>query len=568
MSGGTRPRGVLQRRPPTMPDAPGPSPGPGPRLKLRPTVARRLAPLVVVSLAQLMIALDATIVSIALPSAQRALHVSDANRQLVITAYTLAFGGLLLLGGRIADYLGRKRAFLIGLAGFAAASALGGAATNLGMLLAGRALQGAFAAILAPTALSLLAVTFTEPAERARAFAVYGGIAGSGGAAGLLLGGVLTQYLVWRWCLYVNVPIAVIAAAGGWAALPDLRPSGRPRLDIPGALLATGSLAAVVYACTQAVSRRLGCAHRGRPLGGGRGRAGAVRGAGVPLGQPAAAAAHRGRPQPRWRVPGGGPCGRRYVRHVPAAHLLLPGRSAVLARAGGAGVPADDRGGRGQLRSHREPPAAPRAATGHDRSRPAGGRRRAGVARPAPPRQRLRRPCPARRAPDGPGHRLRVRAGLQPRHPRSRPTRRRGRLGDGQHRKPGRRVDRHRAAQHHRRQRHRRLPGRTRARFRHRRRGPGSRPRLHRGHRVGRWHPRGSRAARHHHDQRRPATASWRQRAPTAAHASSRQPDPARHPEAGGSDAGSNGYKTPGRRHPPATETAGADELQLRRRRR
>ncbi len=241
-----------------MPDAPGPSPGPGPRLKLRPTVARRLAPLVVVSLAQLMIALDATIVSIALPSAQRALHVSDANRQLVITAYTLAFGGLLLLGGRIADYLGRKRAFLIGLAGFAAASALGGAATNLGMLLAGRALQGAFAAILAPTALSLLAVTFTEPAERARAFAVYGGIAGSGGAAGLLLGGVLTQYLVWRWCLYVNVPIAVIAAAGGWAALPDLRPSGRPRLDIPGALLATGSLAAVVYACTQAVSRGWG----------------------------------------------------------------------------------------------------------------------------------------------------------------------------------------------------------------------------------------------------------------------------------------------------------------------
>jgi EmrB/QacA subfamily drug resistance transporter len=217
--------------------------------------ARRLAPLMVVSLAQLMIALDATIVSIALPSAQRALHVSDANRQLVITAYTLAFGGLLLLGGRIADYLGRKRAFLIGLAGFAAASALGGAATNLGMLLAGRALQGAFAAILAPTALSLLAVTFTEPTERAKAFAVYGGIAGSGGAAGLLLGGVLTQYLAWRWCLYVNVPIAVIAMTGGWAALPDLRPSGRPRLDIPGMLLATGSLVAVVYACTQAVSR-------------------------------------------------------------------------------------------------------------------------------------------------------------------------------------------------------------------------------------------------------------------------------------------------------------------------
>jgi hypothetical protein len=161
-------------------------------------------------------------------------------------------------------------------------------------------------------------VTFTEPAERARAFAVYGGIAGSGGAAGLLLGGELTQYLAWRWCLYVNVPIAVIAVAGGWVAPPDLRPAGRPRLDVPGVLLATGSLAAVVDACTQAGVPRLGCAHSGRPLRGGHGRAGAVRGAGVPLGRPAAAAAHRGRPQPRWRVPGGGPCGRRHVRHVPA----------------------------------------------------------------------------------------------------------------------------------------------------------------------------------------------------------------------------------------------------------
>ncbi|HZD70396.1 MAG TPA: DHA2 family efflux MFS transporter permease subunit [Actinomycetes bacterium] len=218
-----------------------------------PVTARKWLPVVIVALAQLMIALDATIVNIALPSAQQALHISDANRQLVITAYTLAFGGLLLLGGRIADYLGRKRAFLTGLVGFAAASALGGAATNLGMLLAGRALQGTFAAVLAPTALSLLAVTFTEPAERAKAFAVYGAIAGSGGAAGLLLGGVVTEYLAWRWCLYVNVPIAIAAVIGGWIALPDVRPVGRPRLDIPGVLLATGSLTAVVYACSQAV---------------------------------------------------------------------------------------------------------------------------------------------------------------------------------------------------------------------------------------------------------------------------------------------------------------------------
>ena len=219
-----------------------------------PVTGRKWLPLVIVALAQLMIALDATIVNIALPSAQQALRISDANRQLVITAYTLAFGGLLLLGGRIADYLGRKRAFLTGLVGFAAASALGGAATNLGMLLAGRALQGAFAAVLAPTALSLLVVTFTEPAERAKAFAVYGAIAGSGGAAGLLLGGVVTEYLAWRWCLYVNVPIAIAAVTGGWVALPDVRPAARSRLDIPGVLLATGSLTAVVYACSQAVS--------------------------------------------------------------------------------------------------------------------------------------------------------------------------------------------------------------------------------------------------------------------------------------------------------------------------
>jgi EmrB/QacA subfamily drug resistance transporter len=223
-----------------------------------PVAARRWLPLVIVALAQLMIALDATIVNIALPSAQHALHIADADRQLVITAYTLAFGGLLLLGGRIADYLGRKRAFLAGLVGFAAASALGGAATNLGTLLVGRALQGAFAAVLAPTALSLLAVTFTDPAERARAFAVYGAIAGSGGAAGLLLGGVVTEYLAWRWCLYVNVPIAIAAVAGASVALPDVRPAGRPRLDIPGVLLATGSLTAVVYACSQAVSHGWG----------------------------------------------------------------------------------------------------------------------------------------------------------------------------------------------------------------------------------------------------------------------------------------------------------------------
>jgi EmrB/QacA subfamily drug resistance transporter len=219
-----------------------------------PADPRRWSALAIIALAQLMIALDATIVSIALPSAQAALGASDANRQWVITAYTLAFGGLLLLGGRIADFIGRKRTFLLGLGGFAAASVIGGAAPTFEVLVAARALQGAFAAVLAPTALSLLAVTFTQPRERATAFAVYGSIAGSGAALGFLLGGALTQYFAWRWCLYVNLPIALIAAAGGWMVLPRSAPQARVQFDIPGVILATAGLVALVYACTQAVT--------------------------------------------------------------------------------------------------------------------------------------------------------------------------------------------------------------------------------------------------------------------------------------------------------------------------
>jgi EmrB/QacA subfamily drug resistance transporter len=217
-------------------------------------VDRRWITLGFIALAQLMIALDATIVSIALPSAQHALAASDAERQWVITAYTLAFAGLLLLGGRIADTVGRKRTFIVGLAGFALASTVGGSAGSFLVLLASRAAQGAFAALLAPTALSLLAVTFTQPRERARAFAVYGAIAGSGAALGLLLGGVLTQDLGWRWCLYVNVPIAVAAALGGWRVLGDTRGGHRQRLDVLGILFVTGALVALVYGCTDAVS--------------------------------------------------------------------------------------------------------------------------------------------------------------------------------------------------------------------------------------------------------------------------------------------------------------------------
>ncbi|MEJ7708225.1 MAG: MFS transporter [Nocardioidaceae bacterium] len=176
---------------------------------------RRWLALGVIAVAQLMIILDASIVNIALPSAQADLGISDADRQWVVTAYTLAFGGLLLLGGRIADFMGRKRTFIIGLLGFAVASALGGIASNAGLLFAARGLQGAFAALLAPAALSLITVMFTLPKERARAFGVFGAISGGGAAIGLIVGGVLTEYASWRWCLGVNVPIALGAARRG-----------------------------------------------------------------------------------------------------------------------------------------------------------------------------------------------------------------------------------------------------------------------------------------------------------------------------------------------------------------
>jgi EmrB/QacA subfamily drug resistance transporter len=213
---------------------------------------RRWIALAFIAVAQLMIALDATVTNIALPSAQASLGFSDAQRQWVITAYTLAFGGLLLLGGRLADHLRRTRAFPVGLLGFAAASVLGGCATNLAMLVAARGLQGAFAALLAPTVLSLIATTFTEPEERAKAFAIFGAIAGSGGAVGLVLGGVLTEDLTWRACLYVNVPIAVVAAIGARYMLDHRVPTHRARLDLPGALLSIGGMASIVYGCAQA----------------------------------------------------------------------------------------------------------------------------------------------------------------------------------------------------------------------------------------------------------------------------------------------------------------------------
>ena len=214
---------------------------------------RRWITLVVVGLAQLMVVLDATVVNIALPSAQADLGFSDGNRQWIITAYSLAFGSLLLLGGRLSDLMGRKRTFIIGLVGFAVASALGGAASTFELLVAARALQGVFGALLAPTALAVLTTTFVIPKERARAFGVFGAIAGAGGAVGLLLGGLLTEALDWRWNLYINIPIAIIALIGALVFVPTIARSGpRPKLDLPGTVLVSGALFGLVYGFSSA----------------------------------------------------------------------------------------------------------------------------------------------------------------------------------------------------------------------------------------------------------------------------------------------------------------------------
>jgi len=213
---------------------------------------RRWLILGVIGLAQLMVILDLTVMNIALPSAQRALHFSEVDRQWVVTAYALAFGSLLLLGGRLADLLGRKETFMVGLAGFAGVSAVGGASVNFTMLVTARACQGVFAALLVPSALSLLTTTFTEPKERGKAFGVFGAIAVAGGAVGLLLGGALTQYLSWRWTLYVNLIFAAVALAGG-ALLLQRQPSQvKPRLDIPGVLLVSGAVFCLVYGFSNA----------------------------------------------------------------------------------------------------------------------------------------------------------------------------------------------------------------------------------------------------------------------------------------------------------------------------
>jgi EmrB/QacA subfamily drug resistance transporter len=213
---------------------------------------RRWLVLVVVAIAQLMVVLDSTIVNIALPSAQQALGFPNSDRQWVVTAYALAFGSLLLVGGRLGDMFNRERVFITGLVGFAVASAIGGASVSFTMLVAARALQGAFGAILAPSALGTLVSTFREPRERGRAFGVFGSVAAGGGAVGLILGGVLTQYLSWRWTLYVNLVFAAIAVAGAVAWIRPSRPDDRPRMDWPGAVLACAGLFLIVFGFSRA----------------------------------------------------------------------------------------------------------------------------------------------------------------------------------------------------------------------------------------------------------------------------------------------------------------------------
>jgi EmrB/QacA subfamily drug resistance transporter len=224
--------------------------GSGPVLGDEPYPKRWLA-LGVIAVTVLMIVLDATIVNIALPAVAGDLDISTANQQWIVTAYTLTFGGLLLLGGRIADFWGRKRTYLVGAVGFALASALGGLAANEAMLFAARALQGAFGALLGPASLALLTVLFTDAAERAKAFAVYGAIAGGGSAVGLLLGGVLTEYADWRWCFWVNVPVALFAVLAAIRIVPESKAPGDASYDVPGAVLVTVGLASLVYGFTK-----------------------------------------------------------------------------------------------------------------------------------------------------------------------------------------------------------------------------------------------------------------------------------------------------------------------------
>jgi EmrB/QacA subfamily drug resistance transporter len=234
-----------------MSDSPSTSTGLS-RLAVLDTYPRRWSALAFIALAQLMIALDTTVMTIALPSAQRDLHISDVDRQWIITGYTVAFGGLLLLGGRIADRYGRKVTLMTGVLGFVVASTVGGLAANGGTLIGARIAQGVFAALLAPSTLALINTIFVDRSERSRAIGVYSAVLVAGGLLGLIGGGVITSYLDWRWCMFVNVPIALTVAAGAAITLPN--PVARPDvgIDVLSAITGCGGVVALVNGFTKA----------------------------------------------------------------------------------------------------------------------------------------------------------------------------------------------------------------------------------------------------------------------------------------------------------------------------
>jgi EmrB/QacA subfamily drug resistance transporter len=218
----------------------------------------RWSVLALLSVAQLMVVLDATIVTIAIPSAQQALHFSNGSRQWIVTAYALAFGSLLLLGGKLGDLFGRKWTLIAGLVGFSVASAIGGLAESFGVLVTARTLQGAFGALLAPSALGLLTVTFEGSPDWNTAFGVFGAIAGGAASLGLILGGALTQALSWRWCLYVNLVIGVPTAIVAWRLLVNHSAPDRDPIDIPGAFTSALGLFALVYGFSNAATHSWG----------------------------------------------------------------------------------------------------------------------------------------------------------------------------------------------------------------------------------------------------------------------------------------------------------------------
>jgi EmrB/QacA subfamily drug resistance transporter len=220
---------------------------------------RRWIALILLCVAEFVVVLDAAIVNVALPSIQRDLHFSQEDLQWVVNAYVLMFGGFMLLGGRAADLLGRRRVFMFGLVLFSLASLAGGLATSQGVLIAARGVQGLGAAILAPAALSIVTTTFAEGAERNKALGAWGAVAGSGGAAGVLLGGILTQSLGWQWVLFVNVPIGIAAAAIAPTLLAESRREGLERnFDVAGAITSTAGLVLLVYAVVKAVDNGWG----------------------------------------------------------------------------------------------------------------------------------------------------------------------------------------------------------------------------------------------------------------------------------------------------------------------